>query len=97
MTNNIRDWVIQQLEEKIQTAQAAGEYLVAQAAQTELEDARRHQQAEGRTVLASEATHAPRCSKDREEWPCPRLRNIAAQFDDKPGWDPTWEPVVAGG
>jgi hypothetical protein len=94
---NIRDWLIQQLEDKIQIAQEAGDHLVAKAAQTELEDARGHQQAEGRAVLASEMTHAPRCSKDREEWPCPRLRNIAAQFDDKPGWDPTWEPIVAGG
>ena len=97
MTDNIRDWVIQQLEEKIHSAQGAGDYLVAQAAQTELEDARGHQQAEGRTGLASAATKAPRCGKDREEWPCPRLRNIAAQFDDKPGWDPTWEPMIAGG
>jgi hypothetical protein len=95
--DNIRDWVIRRLEEKIQTAQEAGDYLEAQAAKTELADARGHRQAESRTALASEATQAPRCSKDSEEWPCPRLRNIAAQFDDKPGWDPTWEPVVAGG
>ncbi len=97
MSNDIRDWLIQQLEEKIQTAQGAGDYLVAQAAQTELEDARGHLPAEGQAVLASAAAHGPRCSTDRETWPCPRLRNIAAQFDDKPGWDPTWEPVVAGG
>jgi len=97
VTENIRDWVVEQLEEKIQAAQEAGDHLVAQAARTELEDARGHRQADGHTVLASDAKSAPRCSKDREEWPCPRLRNIAAQFDDKPGWDPAWEPVIAGG
>jgi hypothetical protein len=97
VTNDIRNWVIQQLEDKIQTAQGAGDDLVAKAAQTELDDARGHQQVEGRTVLASESANTPRCSKDHEEWPCPRLRNIAAQFDDQPGWDPSWEPVIAGG